>query len=89
MIELMGYERYILESGAKLIHSDETGSLYKKEFPDDAPLVMVHVLNSTPESDGSTKKYMLRVPPTMVRARQAVAWTFDIPEQEYRPLVET
>jgi hypothetical protein len=89
MIELMGYERYIFESGAKLIHSDETGALYKKEFTDDEPLVMVHVVNSTPEPDGTIKKYLLRVPPQMERARQAVAWTFDIPEMEYRPLVET
>jgi hypothetical protein len=89
MIERMGYERYILESGASLIHTDETGALYRKEFPDDEPLVVVHVTNSTIEPDGSFKKYVLRVPPQMERARQAVAWTFDVPEREYQPLVET
>jgi uncharacterized protein DUF6745 len=89
MIERMGYEKYILESGAQLIHSDETGALYRKELPDDEPLMAVHVLNSTPEPDGSVKRYMLRVPPNVERARQAVAWTFDVPEEDYQPLVET
>ena len=89
MVEKIGYERYILESGAKLIHSDETGALYRKEFADDEALVVVHVINSTPEPDGSIKKYMLRVPPDIKRARQAVAWTFNMTEAEYRPLVET
>ena len=89
MVEQMGYERYILQSGAKLIHSDETGALYRKEFHDDEPLVVVHVVNSTPEPDQTFKKYMLRVPPDMERARQAVAWTFAMPELEYRPRVET
>jgi hypothetical protein len=89
MIERMGYERYVLDSGAKLIHSDETGALYRKEFADDEALVVVHVINSSPEPDGSFKKYILRVPPDIQRARQAVAWTFGMKEEEYAPLVET
>jgi hypothetical protein len=63
MMERYGVERFLLESGAQLIHSDQTGALYRKELPDDEPLVMVHVVNSTPEPDGSLKKYMLRVHP--------------------------
>lgn len=35
------------------------------------------------------KTYWLRVPPTMERARQAVAWTFGMDEQEYQPAVES
>ena len=89
MIERYGYERYLLDSGARLIHSDEIGALYRKEFPDDEPLVMVHVVNSTPEPDGSSKRYMIRVPPGMERARQAVAWSFSMPEEDYKPEVET
>ena len=89
MIERMGYERFLLESGAALIHSDETGSLYRKELPDDEPLVAVHVLNSTPEPDGSIKKYVLRVPPAVTTAREGVAWTFRMKAAEYRPQVET
>jgi hypothetical protein len=56
---------------------------------DDEPIVLVHVTNATPEPDGSLKKYVLRVPPTMARARQAVAWTFGMREDRYRPTRET
>jgi hypothetical protein len=49
----------------------------------------VHVVNSSPEPDGSYKEYFLRVPPTMTRARQAIAWTFGLTEEEYEPLSET
>jgi hypothetical protein len=50
---------------------------------------MVKVINSTPEPDGRFKDYFLRVPPMMVRARQAVAWTFDKVEHNYAPALET
>ena len=89
MIGQMGYERYILESGAQVVHSDKYGTLYRKELPNDEPLVCVHVLNSTPESDGSTKRYVLRVPPTIQRAKEGVAWTFGMKEDEYEPALET
>lgn len=55
----------------------------------DEPLCMVEVRNSTPEPDGTHRTYFLRVPPTMRTARQAVAWTFGLPEGSYRPAVET
>jgi hypothetical protein len=89
MVERFGLDRYILESGAKLIHSDECGALYRQEQADDEPIVAVHVVNSTPEPDGESKKYMLRVPPTMTTAREAVAWTFGLKPNEYRPVIET
>lgn len=81
--------KYLLNSGAKKIHSDDFGTLYRKAIPDDEPLVMVKVVNSTMEPDGSFKDYFLRVPPTMERARQAVAWTFNLPEMDYQPCMET
>lgn len=77
--------RSCFESGAQLIHSDETGALYRKELPGDEPLVVVHVLNATPEPDNSVKRYALRVPPDIKRAREAVAWTFNVREEEYHP----
>jgi hypothetical protein len=76
MLERFGYQRYLLESGAKRIAVDELGELYRTEVPDDEPLVMVKVKNSTPEPDGSFKDYWLRVPPGIQKARDAVAWTF-------------
>lgn len=80
---------FILNSGAVAIHRDEFGILYKKQMQGDEDMVFVQVDNSTPEPDGSIKKYMLRVPPTITRAKQAIAWTFDLKEEEYAPLVET
>ena len=37
--------------------------LLVKKVPDDEPIVMVDLLNSTPEPDGTTKRYQLRVDP--------------------------
>jgi len=83
MIERFGMERFLKESHAEKIHEDDYGILYRKKIVDDEPLVMVKVVNSTPEPDGTYKDYFLRVPPNIQRAREAVAWTFDIPESDY------
>jgi hypothetical protein len=88
-MDRFGQARYLIESGAKVIHSDDYGTLYRKEVPGDEPLVMVKVCNSTPEPDGSFKDYFLRVDPKCQRAKEAVAWTFGKGEQEYCPEVET
>ena len=89
MIERYGQERFLMESGAEEIHRDDFGILYRKEIPGDEPLVMAKVVNATPEPDGSFKDYFLRVPPSMVRAKQAVAWTFGKEEDEYSPAAQT
>ncbi len=52
LMERFGTGRYLLEGGAKEMHRDECGILYRKDFAGDEPLVMVRVLNSTPEPDG-------------------------------------
>ena len=69
----------------------------------DEPLVMVKVMNSTPEPDGSFKPYFLRVHPELrpllqdnqvgepqyMSGRNAVASTFGLRGEEYeRRLVE-
>ncbi|HEY9716086.1 MAG TPA: hypothetical protein V6C69_01350, partial [Trichormus sp.] len=89
MIEGYGMSRYLLDSEAMLIHSDEFGELYRKELPSDEPLVMVCVINKTPEPDGTYKKYFLRVPPEISTAKEAVAWTFEQQTEEYMPGQET
>ena len=89
MVERYGQYRYLLDSKATQIHSDDFGTLYRKEIPNDEPLVMVKVVNSTPEPDGSFKDYFIRVPPQIKRAREAVAWTFGKKEMEYAPCVQT
>ena len=84
MIERFGQERYLMESRAKLIHTDEWGKLYRTELSDDEPLVMVKVVNATAEVDGGYKDYFIRVPPSCKTAHEAVAWTFDETPETYR-----
>jgi len=101
MIDKYGLSRYLLDSGAKKIHEDDFGVLYSKELPGDEPLMMVKVVNSTPEPDGSFKDYFLRVDPRayggLKTGRAAVASTwryangrfvFEKPE-DYKPDHET
>ena len=85
MIDKYGQARYLTDSGAELVHSDGYGDLYRAVVPEDEPLVMVKVVNSTPERDGSYKDYFIRVPPDTRTAEQAVAWIggFDVGKFEY------
>jgi hypothetical protein len=63
--------------------------LLRFPLPGDEPYVAVQVINSTPEPDGSHKRYLLRVPPTITSCRAAVAWTFGMAADDYDPDVET
>ena len=89
MLERFGAPRYFAAIGAKRIQADDYGELYRAEFPDDEPLVMAKVTNSTAESDGSFKDYWLRVPPQIERCHEAVAWSFGKNVKEYEPSIET
>ena len=71
MLERYGLGRYVLESGASVVHDDVDAlghprRLLRKpmgwELPD---LLMVHVKNSTLEPDGSRKDYVLAVHPEL------------------------
>ena len=84
-----GVGSYIKESGAKIIDKNELGELYKKEIKDDESIVMVKVLNSTQRKDGTKHEYFLRVPPTIKRVTEAIAWTFGMEAKHYSPIVET
>ena len=94
MMEKYGLARYLDDSGAVLLDTDETSladpiHLYRKEIQGDEPLVMLRMLNSTPEPDGSARTYTLRVPPDMTTALDAMAWTFGMTASQYRPSVES
>ncbi|MEU8836260.1 MULTISPECIES: DUF6745 domain-containing protein [Streptomyces] len=89
MLEFYGYDRYLAESGAEPVHRDETGILWRIALQGDEDVVMVEVVNSTPEPDGTHRTYWLRVPPTTRTAKEGVAWTFGLQREAYAPLRQT
>jgi hypothetical protein len=89
MVDRYGRERWLADSGAQRVHEDECGVLYRRDMMRDGPSVFVGVVNSTPEPDGTSRRYYLRVPPGMKTAREAVAWTFGMTADEYLPEVQT
>jgi len=112
MVDRFGMERYVRESGSKLIHSlpDDygliglrTAKLYRKEQNGDEPIIVLDMLNSTPEPDGTTKRYMIRISPHSYGGMAAkdclaaMASTYRMPDdsllfkdyRDYSPMVET
>jgi hypothetical protein len=49
IVERYGTSRYLLDAGARIIHADTYGTLYRMEQHGDEPIVMVKVVNATPE----------------------------------------
>ncbi|MFG3407376.1 DUF6745 domain-containing protein [Streptomyces sp. NPDC048142] len=89
MLEYYGYDRYLTESGAEPVHRDETGILWRIALDGDEDVVMVEVVNSTPEPDGTHRTYWLRVPPATRTAKDGVAWTFGLEGAAYAPVRQT
>ncbi|MFJ5734402.1 DUF6745 domain-containing protein [Streptomyces microflavus] len=89
MLEYYGYDRYLTESGAEPVHRDETGILWRIALDGDEEVVMVEVVNSTPEPDGTHRTYWLRVPPATRTAKDGVAWTFGLEGAAYAPVRQT
>jgi hypothetical protein len=112
MIDLYGAKRYLTDSGAKVIQRlpDDhyivglrSAQLLMQDVPDDEPIVMIDLLNSTPEPDGTTKRYLLRVDPNAYDGEAsrdclaAVASTWRMPDgslafkrpQDYAPVFES
>ncbi|ACU70100.1 conserved hypothetical protein [Catenulispora acidiphila DSM 44928] len=89
MVEHYTPERFLKESGAQPVQEDEAGKLWRIAMGDDESIVLVEVVNSSPEPDGTFNVYFLRVPPSMLTAKAGVAWTFGLTEDEYQPLRQT
>ena len=64
--------------------SDDWGSLWRSRGMS-LGCLLLKVVNSTPELDGSYKDYWLRVPHNMSTPKEAIAWTFGMTEKEYAP----
>ncbi len=86
MIDIITPERYIAMGSAVRINQDETGTLWRKLWWGFDAWAAVEVVNGTPEPDGTRKHYYLQVPPTVRTAREAVAWTYGLSENQYAQL---
>ena len=80
-----GIEKFFKEMNAQIIHQEGKQQLLKLQWhKNEEPMTMVKVIDSTTRTI-----YLLRVPPIMQTVSQAVAWTFDMNKEEYRPSKET
>lgn len=83
-LRTMDLEKFIAETKATVVDRHGEDKLLRIPTVYGEPIMLVHV------KDASTpRRYLLQVPPGMQRVREAVAWTFGLDEDEYKPLVET
>jgi hypothetical protein len=87
MIDRLTPERYVASGAAFRVSEDDTGVLWERRWPDGDAWAAVEVINGTPEPDGTRKRYYLQVPPNMLTARSAVAWTYGLTARQYRGLL--
>jgi len=84
--ERMG-SRFVSELGGQVIDTGARGTLYEVRLPEDDPEGVARYVQV---QDASTpRQYVLRVPPTIQTAAEAVAWSFSCTLEEYHPAQET
>jgi hypothetical protein len=88
LIEIMTPEKFISAGGAVCIARDDYGKLWRRNWQWDV-WTAVEVKNGTEERDGTYKHYYLHVPPHVRTPREAVAWTYGLPEIQYAPVHRT
>lgn len=90
-IKIFGYDKLKSHKDVQFIHRDEETNyeLYRCRLDSILDFGLVEVINSSPEMDGTYKKYYLQVPPDMKTCKEAVAWTFRMDAETYKPAVET
>lgn len=83
LLQRYGFEKFAKELNCKIIHKDGENELLRVSSGEE-PIMMVKV------RDPSTGRFhIIRVPPTMKTCREAIAWTFGMAEEEYKPIKET
>jgi hypothetical protein len=87
-IRAMGLDRFVAAARLPPVQKDSAGELYLVGPPLD-PLAFVRVMDASPGPDGTAPRHWLSVPPHVATAREAVAWTFGLAEQDYAPAAET
>jgi hypothetical protein len=78
--------RFVSALGGEVLDSSPRGTLYEVALPDDPERVARYVQ----VQDASTPhQYYLRVPPTIQTVTEAIAWSFNMTMEDYRPALET
>jgi hypothetical protein len=79
--------RFVRQLHGQVIESDPRGTLYEVRLPEDDS---ERVARYVQVQDASTERqYLLRVPPTLQTAAEAVAWSFQLTVEAYAPAQET
>jgi hypothetical protein len=87
LCEYFGWEKVIEGQEMKVIHSDKYGILLEdKNIEDDGWKIKAKFVRVICPSTG--RKYVLRVDPNVQTAKEAVASTFGLTEEQYCPIVE-
>jgi hypothetical protein len=85
LLEEFSYERFLAQLEHTILDVDGESELVKIDWrKDEEP---VHLVKVKCPSTGAF--YVLRVPPRMTTVKQALAWTFHMKKDEYRPIQET
>ena len=86
-IKLYDYEYDIYGRAQANLNTEDAkyGELWSVEVPYDESVNAVRVHDPY----GEQKEHWLRVPASIFSAREAVAWTFDLPTSRYNPIKET
>jgi hypothetical protein len=85
--ERLGNERFVQLMGGLCIDQGKRGSLIEIDLGSGDPERVAHYVQV---QDSSTQRhYYLRVPPSITKADEAIAWTFGLDARDYRPGQET
>ncbi|MEE8434867.1 MAG: hypothetical protein V3S64_08775 [bacterium] len=89
LIERYGWERYLADAGARVIHTDEVGELLEIRLDDRQVARLARVKDGTPGPDGVFRAYLIHVPPNSRTCREAVAATYGLAPEDFRDFVRT
>ena len=85
--EILGWDRAMSKIPHEVIQADDFGQLIRtKQSLNDGDQFALFVKVQDPSTD---RQYLLRVPPTVKTAKEAVGATFGLKEDEYDPIKET